>query len=202
MLGLLINKTIFLTGGSAGIGFECAKAYAREGARVAICCPDLKEAQKAAQSLGENHLGLGCDVSSGTQVSAAIDEILAQFGRLDAIHNNAGIASPSSTLHETTEEEWDRLFTINVKGVYWTAKHGFEALKASRGCILNTSSLVGEIGQGIHAAYSATKGAMNALTHSKQRGTRTLPPYTFPPFTSLRPSTLAPRPSHLTPSHF
>ena len=54
----------------------------------------------------------------------------------------------------------------SVKGVYWTAKHGFEALKASRGCSLNTSSLVGEIGQEIHAAYAATKGAMNALTKS------------------------------------
>jgi NAD(P)-dependent dehydrogenase (short-subunit alcohol dehydrogenase family) len=117
MTGLLNDKAIFLTGGSAGIGFECAKAYAREGARVAICCPDLKEAQQAAQSLGENHLGLGCDVSNGTQVSAAIDEVLAQFGRLDAIHNNAGIASPSATLHETTEAEWDRLFAINVKEI-------------------------------------------------------------------------------------
>jgi len=166
MPGLLIDKTIFLTGGSAGIGFECAKAYAREGARVALCCPDLEEAQKTACALGEGHLGVGCDVSKGVQVQAAMDEILAKFGRLDAIHNNAGIASPSSTLHETTEEEWDRLFAINVKGVYWTAKHGFEALKASRGSILNTSSLVGEIGQEIHAAYSATKGAMNALTKS------------------------------------
>ena len=137
MPGLLSEKTIFLTGGSAGIGLECAKAYAREGAKVAICCPDLKEARQTAQSLGENHIGLGCDVSNGTQVSAAIGEVLAQFGRLDAIHNNAGIASPSATLHETTEAEWDRLFAINVKGVYWTAKHGFEALKASRGCILN-----------------------------------------------------------------
>jgi NAD(P)-dependent dehydrogenase (short-subunit alcohol dehydrogenase family) len=166
MLGLLTNKTIFLTGGSTGIGLECAKAYAREGARVALCCPDIEEAKNVASSLGEIHIGLGCDVSNGTQVQVAIEEVLERFGYLDAIHNNAGIASPSATLHETTEAEWDRLFAINVKGVYWTAKHGFEALKASRGCILNTSSLVGEIGQEIHAAYSATKGAMNALTKS------------------------------------
>ena len=88
MPGLLSKKIIFLTGGSAGIGFECAKAYAREGARVAICCPDLKEAQQAAQSLGERHIGLGCDVSNGAQVRTAIDKVLAQFGRLDAIHNH------------------------------------------------------------------------------------------------------------------
>ena len=121
MSGLLNDKTIFLTGGSAGIGLDCAKAYAREGARVALCCPDLREAQEAARSLGDSHIGLACDVSNGAQVRATIDEIIAKFGRLDAIHNNAGIASPSATLHETTEAEWDRLFAINVKGVYWTA---------------------------------------------------------------------------------
>ena len=65
MIGLLTNKTIFLTGGSTGIGLECAKAYAREGARVALCCPDIEEAKKVALSLGETHIGLGCDVSNG-----------------------------------------------------------------------------------------------------------------------------------------
>jgi NAD(P)-dependent dehydrogenase (short-subunit alcohol dehydrogenase family) len=99
-------------------------------------------------------------------VEEAIRKILERFGRLDAIHNNAGIASPAAALHDTSEAEWDRLFQINLKGVFWTVKHGLEALKSSRGCILNTSSLVGEIGQEIHAAYSATKGAMNALTKS------------------------------------
>lgn len=167
MSGLLDGKIVFLTGGSAGIGFECAKAYAREGASVALCCPDTDEARKAASSLGAGrHMGLGCDVSDGHQVASAVENILSAFGRLDAIHNNAGIATPSSALHDTSPEEWDRLFQVNLKSVYWTTKHGFEALKTSRGCILNTSSLVGEIGQEIHAAYSATKGAMNALTKS------------------------------------
>jgi len=162
----LQDKVIFLTGGSAGIGWECAKAYAREGARVALCCPDADEANVAAAKLGEAHIGLACDVANGHQVEEAIRKILERFGRLDAIHNNAGIASPAAALHDTSEAEWDRFFQINLKGVFWTVKHGLEALKSSRGCILNTSSLVGEIGQEIHAAYSATKGAMNALTKS------------------------------------
>lgn len=163
---ILNDKVIFISGGSTGIGYECAIAYAREGALVALCCPDAEEAENAAKSLGEGHLGVGCDVSNGDQVQSALGVILKTFGRLDAIHNNAGIASPSTTLHETTEAEWDRLFQINVKGVYWTVKHGIEALKTSRGSILTTSSLVAEIGQEIHAAYSATKGAVNALTKS------------------------------------
>ena len=164
--GLLEGKVVFLTGGSAGIGLECAKAYALEGAQVVVCAPDEADARQAATSLGDRHRGIGCDVSVGSQVESAIGSILTDFGRLDAIHNNAGIASPSKALHETSEEEWDALFSINLKGVYWTTRYGINALKASRGCILNTSSLVGEIGQNLHAAYSATKGGMNALTKS------------------------------------
>jgi meso-butanediol dehydrogenase / (S,S)-butanediol dehydrogenase / diacetyl reductase len=163
---LLKDKVIFITGGSAGIGAECASTYAREGATVALCGIDEPEAREQARSLGEKHMGFRCDVSRRDEVRNAIDRILKEYGRLDAIHNNAGIASPSKSLDETTEAEWDRLFEINLKSVYWTTRYGLEALKASKGCILNTSSLVGVIGQEIHAAYTATKGAMITLTKS------------------------------------
>ena len=86
------------------------------------------------------------------------------MGRLDVIHNNAGISSPSKPLHETTDEQWDRVFDINLKSIYYTTLHGIEALKASRGSILNTASMVGLLGQENHAAYVATKGAVIALT--------------------------------------
>ena len=164
---LLKDKVIFLTGGSMGIGFECAKVYAREGAKVVICAKKGHEAAESAGKLeGANHLGLDCDISSGDQVKEAIGEIEKHFGRLDAIHNNAGIASPAKPLHETAEDEWDRLMDVNMKGVYWTTRYGFELLKESNGCILNTSSLVGVIGQDLHCAYTGTKGGMNALTKS------------------------------------
>ncbi|MEO6846072.1 MAG: SDR family oxidoreductase [Chthoniobacterales bacterium] len=163
---LLKNKVIFLTGGSLGIGLECARDYAREGAKVILCDRDGKKAIEAATELGEAHAGIACDVSLENDVKKAIDFILNRYGKLDAIHNNAGIANPSKPLHETTEEEWDALYSINVKSVYWTTRYGFEALKASKGCILNTSSLVGVMGQEIHAAYTGTKGAMNSLTKS------------------------------------
>jgi NAD(P)-dependent dehydrogenase (short-subunit alcohol dehydrogenase family) len=99
-------------------------------------------------------------------VKAAIVRTLERYGRINAIHNNAGIATPSKPLHETSDEEWDALFNINLKSVLYTTRHGLDALKSSRGCILNTSSLVGVIGQEIHAAYTATKGGMNTLTKS------------------------------------
>ncbi len=81
-------------------------------------------------------------------------------------NNNAGISHPSKPVHETTDAEWDALFDVNLKGVLHTTRHAFPALVASKGCILNTSSLVGVIGQEIHAAYTATKGGMNTLTKS------------------------------------
>jgi NAD(P)-dependent dehydrogenase (short-subunit alcohol dehydrogenase family) len=112
------------------------------------------------------HYGILCDVSVGEEVAMAIEETLQRFGRIDVIHNNAGIASPSKPLHLTEEDEWNRLFDVNVKSIYLTTKYGLEALKITQGCILNTSSLVADIGQENHAAYTATKGAVNSLTKS------------------------------------
>lgn len=164
--GLLQNKIVFLTGGSTGIGWECAKAYAAEGAKVVLVARDGESVKKAAAELGPEHLGLPCDVSNDAEVKAAIESALAHHGRLDAVHNNAGIATPSKAIHETTDAEWDALFNVNLKSVLHTTRHALAALKANRGSILNTSSLVGVIGQEIHAAYTATKGGMNALTKS------------------------------------
>lgn len=163
---LLKNHIIFLTGGSTGIGLDCAKAYVAEGAKVALVARREDLAARAAADLGADHLGFGCDVSNGAEVKTAIERVLARYGKIDAIHNNAGIASPSKPLHQTSDEEWDALFNTNLKSMLHTTRHGIAALRASKGCILNTSSLVGVIGQEIHAAYTATKGGMNSLTKS------------------------------------
>jgi meso-butanediol dehydrogenase / (S,S)-butanediol dehydrogenase / diacetyl reductase len=165
-LMLLQDKVIFLTGGSTGIGLNCALAYVREGAKVILVARNGNAAAKAALELGAGHLGFACDVSKEVEVKETIRRVLESYGRLDAIHNNAGIASPSTPLHQTTDEEWDSLFSTNLKSLLYTTRHGIEALRKSRGSILNTSSLVGVIGQENHAAYTATKGAMNTLTKS------------------------------------
>jgi len=163
---LLKDKVVFLTGGSCGIGRDCAKAYADAGASVAVVAIDREGVEKVAAELGSNHLGIVCDVTRDQEVKGAIEQTLARFGRLNAVHNNAGISQPSKPLHETTDAEWNTLFDVNLKGLLHTTRHAFNALVASKGCILNTSSLVGVIGQEIHAAYTATKGGMNALTKS------------------------------------
>jgi len=160
----LEGKVILLTGGASGIGRECAIAYAREGATVAILDRNFEEAESAAKELGNRSTAYRADVSSGTEVEAAITALLKKFGRLDAVHNNAGIVSPSCPLHETTEEQWDELHRTNLKSVYWTTKFAFPALVESKGAILNTASMVGLLGQQDHAAYVATKGGMISLT--------------------------------------
>jgi meso-butanediol dehydrogenase/(S,S)-butanediol dehydrogenase/diacetyl reductase len=163
---LLQDKVIFLTGGSCGIGRDCAKAYAAEGAKVVVLARDKDGVEKVANELGKDHLGIVCDVTRDREVKTAVEKTLSHYGKLDAVHNNAGIATPSKAIHETTDAEWDALFDVNLKGVLHTTRHAFAALVASRGGILNTSSLVGVIGQEIHAAYAATKGGMNTLTKS------------------------------------
>jgi len=163
---LLKDRVIFLTGGSTGIGLDCAKAYAAEGAKLVIVARNGELSARAAAELGPVHLGFGCDVSVDSDVQSAIERTLDRYGKLDVIHNNAGIATPSKPLHETSDDEWNAIFDINLKSVLHTARHGFEALVKSKGTILNTSSMVGVIGQEIHAAYTATKGGMNTLTKS------------------------------------
>jgi NAD(P)-dependent dehydrogenase (short-subunit alcohol dehydrogenase family) len=127
---------------------------------------DRVKGEETAHEIGNNGAACACDVSDGRAIERAVAETLARFGRLDAVHNNAGIASPSVSLDQTSEEDWDRLMAVNLKSIYWTTRTALPALKQSRGTILNTASLVGMIGQEIHAAYTATKGAIITLTKS------------------------------------
>ncbi len=161
---LLQDKVVFITGGGQGIGLECAKAYADEGAKVAIADISVEKAEQSAAQLPGDALALHCDVGESESVEAAIKAALNHYGRLDVVHNNAGISNPSKPLHETSEDEWDALHRVNLKSVYLTTRFAFDALKAGQGNILNTASLVGQIGQANHAAYVSTKGAMISLT--------------------------------------
>jgi meso-butanediol dehydrogenase/(S,S)-butanediol dehydrogenase/diacetyl reductase len=164
---LLKNKVVFLTGGTEGIGYECAKTYHEAGAKVSIITHKESSLQQCrTQFFNDNVHYILADVSNPADVQRAIEETIGHFGKIDIIHNNAGVSSPSKTVCDTTDEEWDKVFNVNVKGIYHTTKFGIEALKQSKGTILNTGSLVGNIGQELHAAYTATKGAVNTLTKS------------------------------------
>ena len=164
MTNLLQDKVVFLTGGGQGIGRECALVYAQEGAHVAIADLNREAAEETLALVNGRGMAVECDVGDNASVEQAVRRTVSHYGRLDAVHNNAGIANPSLPLHETSEEEWDALHRVNLKSVYLTTRHAIGALKASKGCILNTASMVGLIGQSNHAAYVSTKGAMIALT--------------------------------------
>ena len=164
-MSLLQGKIIFLTGGAAGIGRECAKSYLRNGASVSVMDSDKNALKDLKTAFGSSSLlTFVGNVCSEYDIKLALKTTYETFGKINVIHNNAGVASPSKTLDQTNEEEWDKLFTVNLKSVFWTTKYGIEYLKQTKGCILNTSSMVGEMGQDNHAAYVATKGGMNALT--------------------------------------
>lgn len=163
---LLEEKVVFITGGASGIGRACALACAREGASVVIADVDCRAAEKTVREMGDPHAAVACDVADGASVDRAVEEAVRRFGRLDAVHNNAGIATPSKPLHDTTAEEWDRMLAVNLKSILWTTRAALPWLRQTRGTILNTASVVGLIGQANHAVYAATKGALISMTKS------------------------------------
>ena len=161
----LSGKVIFLTGGGRGIGRACSLGYAKAGATVVIADIDDNLAKETLSQLPEgDSLILHCDVSSVKSVTTAVQATLDHFGRIDVVHNNAGVSTPSLPLHETSEAQWDYLFSINLKSILFTTQAAYPALRKAKGCILNTASMVGLLGQENHAAYVATKGAIVALT--------------------------------------
>ncbi|WP_018629029.1 SDR family NAD(P)-dependent oxidoreductase [Niabella aurantiaca] len=162
----LQNKIIFLTGAADGIGWECAKAYAGAGASVCIADVNPEGADKLQELKTGDHLFITCDLTREQEVQQAMEAVIQKYGALNALHNNAGTAHPSKPLHTTTGAEWELLMNVNLRSIFYTTRYGIGHLKASKGCVLHTSSLVGSIGQENHAAYTATKGAINALTKS------------------------------------
>src|SRR5437016_11013961 len=95
---LLQDKVVFLTGGSCGIGRDCAKAYVAEGAKVILAARDADGVQEVAAEIGPEHLGIVCDVTREEEVKATVDKAVSHYGRLDAVHNNAGISTPCKPL--------------------------------------------------------------------------------------------------------
>jgi NAD(P)-dependent dehydrogenase (short-subunit alcohol dehydrogenase family) len=139
------GKTCIVTGASLGIGRACALRLAEEGARLALF--DVLDDAGAALVAELNAKGAKArywhvDVGSERAVHAAIDEVAAHFGGVDVLVNNAGIAGANKPTHEITEEEWDRVQAINVKGVFFCVKHAIAHLRrAGGGSINNLSSI-------------------------------------------------------------
>ena len=170
----LKDKVALITGGSRGIGYATADAFLREGARVIITASSQSSADKAVQSLQERHpesviAGISPDLSSLDAVRKALHQVIARYGCLDILVNNAGV-SESTPFTEYTEEAFDRVMDLNVKGVFNATRAASECMiERGKGVILSTSSMVSIYGQPSGIAYPASKFAVNGLTVSLAR---------------------------------
>jgi NAD(P)-dependent dehydrogenase (short-subunit alcohol dehydrogenase family) len=154
-----------VTGGGRGLGLAIATKFAEYGARVALADLDDATAGEAAARLGGDAFAVHCDVSRAADVQAAIAATTNRFGGMDVIVNNAGIEI-GKPLPETSDEEFDRLMRINVSGVFYGIKYAVPALAATRGTIINMSSVAGLGGVPLLGAYSASKAAVIRLTQT------------------------------------
>lgn len=164
------DKIVLITGGAQGMGFDTAKAFANQGARIVIADYNEKQAQLAAESinnLGQTAISIPCDVSKENDVKQMMDQIIKVFGRLDAAFNNAGIQSPSTNIADLTSDEYDRILDINLKGVWLCMKYELLQMRQQgNGAIVNCSSLGGLVGGAGRAAYHAAKHGVLGLTKS------------------------------------
>jgi NAD(P)-dependent dehydrogenase (short-subunit alcohol dehydrogenase family) len=164
------GKVALITGGNAGIGRAAAIEFAKQGAKVVVSGRREKEGNAVVaeiQALGGEAAFVRTDVSKATDVKAMIDQTLATFGRLDFAFNNAGVEQALTPLPDQTEETYDQIMDINVKGVWLSLKHEIPAmLKTGGGAIVNNSSVAGLIGLATVPIYIASKHAVNGLTKS------------------------------------
>jgi NAD(P)-dependent dehydrogenase (short-subunit alcohol dehydrogenase family) len=161
------DKVVVVTGAGSGIGRATALAFGREGAKVVAADIDAASAQAAAEQIkaaGGQSEPLQVDVSVAADVERMVTTTVERFGRLDVLVNNAGVVFLQH-LPEVPEEEWDRLMSINLKGVYLGCKYAVpQMIRQGQGVIVNTASIAGLHGYSAHTAYGAAKGGVVQLT--------------------------------------
>lgn len=162
-MGRLEGKVAIVTGAGSGIGKATALLFAREGAKVV--CADIKGADETASAIGDNALAVTADVSQSADVRAMVDAATSRFGRLDVIFNNAGIEGEQAPTADASEENFDRVIAINLKGVFLGMKYAIPAMLANGGgSIINTASVAGLVGFPNIPAYCASKGGVIQLS--------------------------------------
>jgi len=167
---LLKDKVCLVTGGAAGIGRATALAFACENAKVVIADTLDSEGEDLAQQI---RLGCGdslfvhCDVSKSTDVQALIERVIAVYGRLDCAFNNAGIEGQVAPTADCTEDNWDQVVNVNLKGVWLCMKYELQQMtRQGYGAIVNTASVAGMVAERGLPAYAAAKGGVIQLTRT------------------------------------
>jgi NAD(P)-dependent dehydrogenase (short-subunit alcohol dehydrogenase family) len=165
----LHGKVAVVTGAGSGIGQKIAELFARQGAHVHLLDINAADGEGVAAAIrgaGQAATFHRCDVASGGDVSARFDELFADSGRLDILVNNAGVAH-IGTVETTSEHELDRVYSVNVKGVYHCLQAGVQKMKLSGGgAIVNMASIASLVGLRERFAYSMSKGAVLTMTMS------------------------------------
>ncbi len=164
---LLQNKIALVTGASKGIGRGIALALAKEGCSVVISDIDdveLKNVEKEITSLGAKVLLIKCDVSQKEQVHAMIEKTKQTFGKLDILVNNAGIY-PFKPFMEMTENDWDKVMSVNLKGIFLCSQKSLEIMP-NNSSIINISSIASFVGFSGLTHYCASKGAINSMVRA------------------------------------
>lgn len=163
-----MRRTVLITGGSRGIGAACVSAFARAGWSVVFL---YRRAEEAAEALCARLRGEGldvscrrCDVSRRDEVFRTVDDLMRTYHRFDALVNNAGVAH-IGLFTDMTEEQWDALFAVNVKGAFNVTQAVLPSMiSQGSGAIVNVSSMWGEVGASCEVAYSAAKAALIGMT--------------------------------------
>ncbi len=159
------GKVAVITGGGSGYGAGIARKFAAEGAEVVIADIRPEAAAEVAREFGG--MALAVDVGQGASVAEMARAVLDRFGRIDVLVNNAGVTHAPGPLEEVDEDAFDRVFSINAKSVYLTARHVVPAMKAAgKGVILNIGSGAGVSPRPRLAWYNSSKGWMNIATKS------------------------------------
>ncbi len=171
---LLENKVAIVTGGSRGIGYATVEAFLQEGAKVVLCASRQETADKAVAKLKEAYPdavaeGIFPNLSDWEAVKAAFDNVAEKYGKIDILVNNAGV-SESTPFTEYTDETFEKVMDLNIKGVFNCSKAAsVHMIAAGSGVILNTSSMVSQYGQPAGIAYPTSKFAVNGFTLSLAR---------------------------------